>query len=72
VINSPTSGTIAQNMAGDDRRFSYASQTHFTPATLAFTDAPPIPACLSPVGGTRNCTLTCPSGYCSIRIRYKF
>jgi hypothetical protein len=57
-------------IAGDPHRFVYDNNgTRFTPATLSFTDGQPHPTCKNPVStSTTTCTLTCPTGYCTVRI----
>ena len=59
---------IARVIPGDDSQFFYNSTSHFTPATLTFTSAHPV--CLNGAG-PNACTLSCPSGYCRIRLTYK-
>jgi len=66
-----SSSNIQQVIAGDPTRFRYDNGSRFTPATLRFTDGKALPKCSKAVGAD-TCTLSCPTGYCSVRFQYKW
>jgi hypothetical protein len=69
AISSPPNTSITETIVGDLHRLSYNDGSRFTPAELVFTDGQALP-CANGAGAT--CPLTCPTGYCSIRFKYKF